>query len=85
LKSTTPIQIPHLLNCIRVITRIMPFVFESPECAAWEDKFFWTPRLVEKTMADPVPDQKQQQQNQAQYHTLPPRAEVLLACKFAAL
>jgi hypothetical protein len=47
LSSATP-QTALLLNCCRVLTRIMPYIFESPECAAWEEKFFWAPRFVEK-------------------------------------
>ncbi|ORZ19392.1 high-temperature-induced dauer-formation protein-domain-containing protein [Absidia repens] len=38
----------HLLNCFRLLTRIMPYIFESPEHAEWEDAFFWTPRTVER-------------------------------------
>ncbi|RUS19921.1 high-temperature-induced dauer-formation protein-domain-containing protein [Endogone sp. FLAS-F59071] len=32
----------QLLNCVRVLTRIMPFIFESEELSEWEDHFFWT-------------------------------------------
>jgi hypothetical protein len=38
----------HLLNCFRLLTRIMPYIFESHENAEWEDHFFWTPRTVER-------------------------------------
>lgn len=34
----------HALNCIRVLTRILPFLYEADHLEAWEDKFFWTPR-----------------------------------------
>ncbi|CAG8637960.1 14560_t:CDS:10, partial [Dentiscutata heterogama] len=33
----------QLLNCIRLLTRIMPFIFESEESDEWENEFFWTP------------------------------------------
>lgn len=71
----------------------MPFVFESSECAEWEDQFFWTPRIVKKkSMADPIvvdngtattttTDQKRKPSQQQQVEKLPPRAEVLLSCK----
>ncbi|CAJ0753766.1 6874_t:CDS:10 [Entrophospora sp. SA101] len=35
-------SILHLLNCIRILTRIMPFIFESEDMEEWEENFFWT-------------------------------------------
>ncbi|KAK8229069.1 high-temperature-induced dauer-formation protein-domain-containing protein [Phyllosticta capitalensis] len=32
------------LNCIRILTRILPFVYEADHLEAWEDKFFWGAR-----------------------------------------
>ncbi|ODH51055.1 hypothetical protein GX48_02840 [Paracoccidioides brasiliensis] len=32
------------LNCIRVLTRILPFIYESENLEAWENKFFWGKR-----------------------------------------
>ncbi|KAL8929526.1 MAG: hypothetical protein Q9208_001195 [Pyrenodesmia sp. 3 TL-2023] len=32
------------LNCIRVITRILPFLYEADHLESWEDKFFWLRR-----------------------------------------
>ncbi|POS88030.1 high-temperature-induced dauer-formation protein, partial [Erysiphe pulchra] len=29
------------LNCIRVLTRILPYIYESELLREWEDKFFW--------------------------------------------
>ncbi|KIV92296.1 hypothetical protein PV10_06748 [Exophiala mesophila] len=29
------------LNCIRVLTRLLPFIYEADHLAEWEDKFFW--------------------------------------------
>ncbi len=34
----------HALNCIRVLTRILPFLYEADHLELWEDKFFWAPR-----------------------------------------
>ncbi|RIA98985.1 high-temperature-induced dauer-formation protein [Glomus cerebriforme] len=34
----------QLLNCIRILTRLIPFIFESEEMSDWEEKFFWTPQ-----------------------------------------
>ncbi|OCL11038.1 hypothetical protein AOQ84DRAFT_387108 [Glonium stellatum] len=32
------------LNCIRVLTRLLPFIYEADYLDAWEDKFFWGAR-----------------------------------------
>lgn len=32
------------LNCIRVLTRILPYVYEKESLGAWEEKFFWAKR-----------------------------------------
>ncbi|RMZ78807.1 hypothetical protein DV738_g3577, partial [Chaetothyriales sp. CBS 135597] len=32
------------LNCIRVLTRILPYIYEADNLAAWEDNFFWAAR-----------------------------------------
>ncbi|MCJ1482216.1 hypothetical protein MMC06_002379 [Schaereria dolodes] len=34
----------HALNCIRVLTRILPFIYEAENLEVWEDKFFWGAR-----------------------------------------
>jgi hypothetical protein len=36
----------QLLNCIRVLTRLMPYVFENPDSGEWENEFFWTPQQI---------------------------------------
>ncbi|KAG0248420.1 hypothetical protein BG011_000101, partial [Mortierella polycephala] len=36
----------QVLNCIRILTRIFPFIFESDELMDWEDRYFWTPQTV---------------------------------------
>ena len=32
------------LNCIRVLTRVLPFLYEADHLEAWEDRFFWQRR-----------------------------------------
>lgn len=32
------------LNCIRILTRLLPFVYEAEHLEDWEDKFFWSRR-----------------------------------------
>jgi hypothetical protein len=29
------------LNCIRILTRILPYIYEAEQLSEWEDKFFW--------------------------------------------
>ena len=29
------------LNCIRILTRLLPFIYEAEHLEQWEDKFFW--------------------------------------------
>ncbi|KAG1455936.1 hypothetical protein G6F46_007818 [Rhizopus delemar] len=76
LLNSSNIQNIHLLNCCRVLTRVMPFIFESSEHSDWEDRFFWTPRLIEKESTD---NQK------PQYNTLPPRGETLILLTLKSL
>lgn len=33
-----------VLNCIRILTRLLPFVYEAEHLEDWEEKFFWTRR-----------------------------------------
>lgn len=32
------------LNCIRILTRLLPFVYEAEHLEGWEEKFFWARR-----------------------------------------
>lgn len=32
------------LNCIRVLTRILPYLYETDRLQQWEDQFFWAAR-----------------------------------------
>lgn len=32
------------LNCIRVLTRILPYLYEKDSLGSWEEKFFWATR-----------------------------------------
>ena len=50
----TTTSIPQLLNCFRVLSRLIPYIFESPECSEWEDKMFWVPRSVERIPEPPT-------------------------------
>ena len=32
------------LNCIRILTRLLPFIYEAEHLEEWEEKFFWARR-----------------------------------------
>ncbi|KAI9863644.1 MAG: hypothetical protein M1813_003667 [Trichoglossum hirsutum] len=34
----------EVLNCVRVLTRILPFIYEADSLETWEDNFFWKVR-----------------------------------------
>lgn len=34
----------EVLNCVRILTRLLPYIYEADHLAAWETKFFWEPR-----------------------------------------
>ncbi|KAI8094726.1 high-temperature-induced dauer-formation protein-domain-containing protein [Thamnidium elegans] len=70
-------SINHLLNCCRIMTRIMPFVFESTDILDWEETFFWTPRQVEKPTKT--------SDNKPEYEILPCRGEFLLTLTIESL
>lgn len=33
-----------VLNCIRILTRLLPYVYEAEHLEEWEDNFFWAAR-----------------------------------------
>ncbi|KAG2184645.1 hypothetical protein INT43_000558 [Umbelopsis isabellina] len=86
----------HLLNCIRVLTRIMPYVFENPDHGEWENAFFWTNQEVPIPLEMPTnlegqistafgEQQASDQKVQQQYRTIEPRGEKLLKLVLEAL
>jgi len=36
----------QLLNCVRILTRILPYVYESDAARAWEEEVFWQPQQM---------------------------------------
>ncbi|KAF1363721.1 hypothetical protein EJ07DRAFT_162935 [Lizonia empirigonia] len=40
------------LNCIRVLTRLLPFVYEADHLESWEDTFFWAERRKRSRRSD---------------------------------
>jgi hypothetical protein len=47
-----------VLNCIRVLTRVLPFIFEADHLEDWEEKFFWGTRR-KRTRRGQLKQQKQ--------------------------
>ena len=41
----------HALNCIRVLTRILPYVYEDDKLEGWEEAIFWEKRRRRKSGA----------------------------------
>ena len=35
---------PEILNGVRILTRLLPYIYEAEHLQDWEEKFFWTPR-----------------------------------------
>lgn len=78
----------HVLNCIRVLTRILPFLYEADHLQAWEDKLFWAPRktlskheattktevLFDESQRNEIPDTKTKEE----YEDLKPLGEELI-------
>ncbi|KAI8968903.1 high-temperature-induced dauer-formation protein-domain-containing protein [Mycotypha africana] len=85
----------QLLNCCRLLTRIIPFIFESPECTEWEDQFFWTPRMRDEKSdyipaTDTVDTNNRESQNNSkpqrnQIRVLSSRGEILIKLTLQAL
>lgn len=75
------------LNCIRILTRILPFVYEVEHLEDWEEKFFWTRRKKKarhaQIAAEVLFDEAQTTEQQApprrdEYEDAKPLAEELL-------
>lgn len=77
------------LNCIRILTRLLPFVYEAEHLEEWEDKFFWSGRRKKTREAQVAPevlfDEAQAEERQDQtsvrengYEDAKPLAEELI-------
>lgn len=76
------------LNCIRVLTRLLPYIYEADHLSEWEDKFFWGMRrrrtrraqvagevLFDDNVVDENPETDGQDQ---EYEEVKPLAEELI-------
>jgi hypothetical protein len=77
------------LNCIRILTRILPFIYAAEGLEAWEEKFFWGIRrrrtrkgqLKPEVLFDeahPDEEAKVEDQNDDQFEDAKPLAEELI-------
>lgn len=39
---------PEVLNCIRILTRLLPYIYEADHLRDWEDNFLWKPRKAQQ-------------------------------------
>lgn len=78
-----------VLNCVRVLTRLLPYVYEAEHLEEWEDKFFWARRkrmtrqaqisgevLFDDAQSEDEPDQTSSRE--ANYEDAKPLAEELI-------
>ncbi|ORZ03659.1 high-temperature-induced dauer-formation protein-domain-containing protein [Syncephalastrum racemosum] len=82
-----PNTISELLNCFRVLSRVIPYIFEYGDSSEWEDKLFWVPRSVERlpTPAAAADHEQDGQKAQPQYDTLPPRGDIIMSLTLKCL
>ncbi|KAL4902394.1 hypothetical protein BDW74DRAFT_63428 [Aspergillus multicolor] len=77
------------LNCIRILTRLLPYVYEAEHLEEWEEKFFWTRRKKKTREAQLAADvlfdeaQAEEERDQASprtsdYENVKPLAEELI-------
>lgn len=79
----------HALNCIRVLTRVIPFLYEADHLEPWKDRIFWHKRrrplgkakragLGEVLFDEGQQDETPQAEPEEQYEELRPLGEELV-------
>lgn len=75
------------LNCIRILTRLLPYLYEKEPLAAWEERFFWgarRQRTRKSAIASEVlfdegqPEEDAEAKNEASFEDTRPLAEELI-------
>lgn len=76
------------LNCIRILTRVLPYVYEADQLADWEEKFFWGIRRRKKRRSQVAAevlfeeandgDMQRQEPEEQEYEETKPLGEELL-------
>jgi len=74
------------LNCIRVLTRLLPFLYEEDRLGQWEDTFFWAARrkrsrrgqLRSEVIFDEADPEQTPTQQEPEFETAKPLAEEII-------
>ncbi|KAF2972696.1 hypothetical protein GQX73_g1008 [Xylaria multiplex] len=74
------------LNCIRVLTRILPYIYEADNLQTWEDKFFWGTRrkrtrrsaIANEVLFDEAQDEQDAKPPADEFEDAKPLAEELI-------
>jgi hypothetical protein len=74
------------LNCIRVLTRLLPFLYEADHLEQWEDQFFWAARrkrsrrgqLQNEVIFDEADPEQTPTQQEPEFETAKPLAEEII-------
>lgn len=74
------------LNCIRVLTRILPYVYEKESLGAWEERFFWGKRkkrtrkstIANEILFDESKDKTESTGTEDEFEDAKPLAEELI-------
>ena len=56
----------HALNCIRVLTRVLPYIYEEEKLEGWEEVLFWEKRRKKREQAEVLFDDDQKKPLDAQ-------------------
>ncbi|KID98536.1 high-temperature-induced dauer-formation protein, partial [Metarhizium majus ARSEF 297] len=75
------------LNCIRVLTRLLPYLYEKESLSGWQERFFWGPRrrktrraiIANEVLFDGAENDKEESKpNAEEYEEVKPLAEELI-------
>lgn len=79
---------PEILNCMRILTRLLPYVYEADHLKEWQEAFFWRPRRPTRLAAkkegrnpiyfDGLDPEKKYTAGEAEREIAPPLGETLM-------
>jgi hypothetical protein len=78
----------EILNCMRILTRLIPFLYEAEHLKDWQEDFFWKPRRPTRVLGgterrtpvyfDGLDPHRKYQQGEFEQAIGPPLGEILL-------
>jgi hypothetical protein len=81
---------PEIVNCIRILTRLFPYIYEADHLRDWRESFLWRPRRPTftpgkadasgRTYFDGLDPQKKYTESDAEKDIGPPLGETLSEC-----